>query len=78
MAWTAALVLVMTWILAEHPDWVRLALGLICLGFAAGGVLSILGCLLLSVGRGRPRPSVVNALVLVRDSRIRVSVNRNP
>jgi len=66
-------VVVLTWIMAEHPDWVHLALGLACLGALAGGVLSLLACVFGSLGRPS-RPVSIRALVLVKDSSIRVNV----
>jgi hypothetical protein len=66
-------VVVLTWIMAEHPDWVNLALGLVCLGALAGGAISLLACLMGSLGRSST-PVSIRALVLVKDSSIRVTV----
>lgn len=73
--WTGAALAVLTWMLIEHPDWVQSALGLLCLGCLTAGLLSALWRCIAAGGSRRPG-TILNALVLIKDSKIRVQVGR--
>jgi hypothetical protein len=73
--WTGAALAVLIWMLIERPDWVQSALGLLCLGFLTAGLLSVLWRCIAVAGSSRPC-TTLNALVLIKDSKIRVRVGQ--
>ncbi len=80
MAWsisTAAALAILTWMLVEHPDWVHLALGLLCLGCLTAGLLSVLWWCFAAAGSRRLR-TAVTALVIIKRSKISEAFLRRP